>query len=155
MKILGIEITNPDRKVNGKIEKIEVVKYYEKVAPLILPYLKNRYVSELRCHGGISECFFKKHPENEPDKLIEIRSKKDLILAVQLGSIEIHPYTISNKTSTMVFDLDPDTNLKQENVIQGAFHIKEILDSCGLFSFIKTSGGKGHFKARNRIRQKA
>ena len=65
MIVSGIKITSPDKVIfeDPKITKADVVRYYEKVADRMTPYVCNRILSIVRCPKGIaSSCFFKKHP---------------------------------------------------------------------------------------------
>lgn len=161
IKISNIKITNPDKILykKDKIKKIDIIKYYEDISSLMLPYLKNRLLAVIRCHQGINDnCFFKKHPTTDGDNVeifnldseeyFYIKNKSQLINQAQLGTIEFHPWpsTINkiDKPNFMIFDLDPATNLEIEKIRQGALNLKSVLDELNLKSFIKTSGGKGY-----------
>ena len=72
-----IKITTPDKILfpKQKIKKLDIIKYYIEIAELMLPYVKNRLLSVIRCHENIEkECFFKKHPTTEIEFL---HTKKD------------------------------------------------------------------------------
>lgn len=146
INVCSILISNPNKIVNKNIKKIEIVKYYEKYADFLLKFIKNRPISEIRCHNGF-ECFFKKHPANST-KLIYVKTKKDLILEVQQGTFEFHPYGAKsenlNKPDTMIFDLDPDEKLEHDKLVEAVLILKNVLDKLKLKSFLKTSGGKGY-----------
>lgn len=145
-KILEIEISHPERIVDKNIRKIDIIKYYEFISPLILPFLNNRPVSEIRCHNGLKDAFFRKH-HNNTDELMYVKDKKSLILECQNGTIEFHTYgynSKSNRPNIMIFDLDPDDKLSLKKVRQGVLDLKTILDKLNLKSFLKTSGGKGY-----------
>lgn len=162
---IKIEITNPDKIIykNPKITKMDIVKYYEKVAPRMLPYLKNRLISTVRCPNGVDkEIFFKKHFEiNKYLKKKNIKNKdgklenyyyitdiNGLISEVQMNSIEFHTWgsniTSLNHPDTMVFDLDPDEKLSLAKTRECVKDLKSILDNLNLKSYLKTSGGKGY-----------
>jgi len=146
-KVYGIEITNKDKIIYKKITKLDVINYYKNISTILMPFIKDRYVSQIRCHNGFKTCFFKKHPNNDNKHLINISSKRDLIKEIQLGTIEIHPYAnkIINKfPDIMIFDLDPDENLSLKKLRDGVKLLKAFLDSLNLTSFLKTSGGKGY-----------
>ncbi len=51
----GIKITNPDKKIyeQPKITKMDIVLYYQKVAERMLPFIKMRIISTIRCPQGI------------------------------------------------------------------------------------------------------
>ncbi|MCH5179976.1 MAG: non-homologous end-joining DNA ligase [Erysipelotrichales bacterium] len=145
-KVLNIEISHPQRIIDRDIKKIDIIKYYELIEPFILPFLNNRPISEIRCHNGLKDTFFKKH-HNNSDELIYVKDKQSLILECQNGTIEFHTYGYnkkSHKPDIMVFDLDPDDKLSLKKVRQGVLNLKIILDKLNLKSFLKTSGGKGY-----------
>jgi bifunctional non-homologous end joining protein LigD len=161
----GIKITHPERVIDPSsgLTKLDLVHYYDRVAPLILPFLKNRPVYLLRAPEGIDgEKFFQKHgnrlripgigtldpaldPEHAP--LMVIDSAHALIGAAQMGGIELHTCNATadriDRPDCMVFDLDPDPELPWASVVEGAQLTKTALDELGLKSFLKTSGGKG------------
>lgn len=165
-KLSKIEITNPDKIIfeNPKITKLDIIKYYEKVAPRMLPFLESRIISTIRCPNGIKEDkFFKKHLENFHKLLYKIKltnksGKKDdyyyikniegLISEVQMNSFEFHIWGSKvnqlEHPDMMVFDLDPDEKMNLQKIRQGVRDLKSILDEFSLASFLKTSGGKGY-----------
>ncbi|MGH8807144.1 MAG: DNA ligase D [Noviherbaspirillum sp.] len=160
-----VKITHPERVIDphSGATKLDLVHYYEQVAPRILPYLKNRPVYLLRCPDGIvGEQFFQKHsgrlripgittldPALDPGHapLMAIASVHALIGVAQMGGIELHTCNAAaadiEHPDCMVFDLDPDPALPWKAVIEGARLTKVVLDELGLRSFLKTSGGKG------------
>ena len=160
-KILGVEITNPEKIIYNKlqIKKIDIVNYYNNVAEKMLPYVKNRPLSLIRCHNGVDgECFFKKHPSTEKDlvktftkngeEYIYITTAKEIVFQAQMGSLEFHTSgaTVANleKPNIMVFDLDPDEKMPLDKLREGVECLKEVIDDVGLKSYLKTSGGKGY-----------
>ncbi|MBR6779222.1 MAG: non-homologous end-joining DNA ligase [Clostridia bacterium] len=159
--VAGVEISSPEKILypKDKITKLDVAKYYEKVAPLMLPYLNKRLLSVIRCHQGIGDaCFYKKHPttENEyvksfldgDDEYFYVSNKKELVYQAQMGTIEFHTWGSQipkiEKPNVMVFDLDPDEKLPIEKLREGVKLLKNVLDKLDLMSFLKTSGGKGY-----------
>lgn len=164
--IEGVEISSPEKLLFKKpnITKKEVIKYYEAVAKRMLPFLKNRIISTVRCPEGVDgDSFFKKHFENEREGFnkIEIKNKdkeledyyyitneKGLISEAQMNSIEFHAWGSSvtdlEHPDVMVFDLDPDENLSLKKLREGVKDLKNILDDFKLKSYLKTSGGKGY-----------
>lgn len=143
--VMGITITHPQRLVftAPDISKMQVARYYEKVCPLMLPYLKGRPVSIYRCNDGIENGFFKRHADGSKTEPIYIETERDIIRHVQLGAVEFH-LQCGGKINFIVFDLDPDEDLSADKVRKGALDVRRILSSFGLRSFVKTSGGKGY-----------
>lgn len=164
--IEGVVISNPDKPIYKKprITKLEVIKYYQAVAKRMLPFLKYRIISTVRCPEGVEEdTFFKKHLEKESEGLckIDLENKdtrnddyyfitniEGLIKEAQMNSIEFHTWGSKIKTiekpDIMVFDLDPDELLSLKKLREGVKDLKSILDDLNLKSFLKTSGGKGY-----------
>jgi bifunctional non-homologous end joining protein LigD len=162
----GIKITHPDKVIyqDLNIKKIDVAMYYAQVAGRMMPFIKNRILSVIRCPKGVLEpCFFKKHRQTQGKGLGTIMVKnsevKDqeyfyiqdslgLISEAQMGTVEFHIWgsRIENieMPDLMVFDLDPDEDMDLKQVRQGAKDLKNLLDKLNLVSYLKTSGGKGY-----------
>lgn len=73
--IEGIKITHPDKVLfeDSQTNKADVIRYYEKVAERMLPYVSHRILSIVRCPKGISQtCFYKKHPGQSSKGIITI-----------------------------------------------------------------------------------
>lgn len=162
---MDIQITNPNKIIypKEKLTKLDVVKYYAKIAKYMLPYIKNRPISVIRCHEGINgECFFKKHPnlerkfiktfkldsENKDSEYFYLTKEDDIIYQAQMGTIEFHVWSSNikhiQKPDIMTFDLDPDKEISIDELRKGVKDLKNILDNLKLKSFLKTSGGKGY-----------
>lgn len=161
-----IEISNPDKILfeKPKITKKEVALYYQKVSSRMLPFLKDRIISAVRCPKGIADsCFFNKHldsynkgigmlniPNDNGDRedYYYIKNISGLIYESQMNTIEFHIWGSNIKTlekpDIIVFDLDPDEGMDLKTVRQGVKDLKSILDEISLTSFLKTSGGKGY-----------
>lgn len=164
--INGVKISNPNKLIYNKpkITKIDVAKYYKKVAKRMMPYLENRIISVIRCPEGIEgENFFKKHLEDDRTGIVKKNiknknSKKEdyyyiteiegLINETQMNSIEFHTWGSKvqsiEKPDIMVFDLDPDEKLSLKKLRDSVKDLKSILDELKLKSYLKTSGGKGY-----------
>jgi len=160
-----IAISHPDRVIDASsgMTKLDVAIYYEKIAPAILPHLKDRPVSLVRLPEGLGgEQFFQKHvdkraiaevrlldPRLDPGHppLIAIETATALAGAAQMGVIELHTWNAVARSierpDRIVFDLDPDPALPWGKVLEAAKLTKTLLDELGVKSFTKTSGGKG------------
>ncbi|QEY35716.1 DNA ligase D [Caproiciproducens galactitolivorans] len=164
--IQGIKITHPDKVMfdDPEITKADVIRYYEKVAAHMLPYVSHRILSIVRCPKGISQtCFFKKHPgtdnqgivsvsipanDGEMENYFYIEDAAGLIAEAQMGTLEFHTWgSRVEKLETpdiMVFDLDPDEGMELDKVRQGVMDLKSILAELSINAYLKTSGGKGY-----------
>ncbi|KWZ33305.1 DNA ligase D [Burkholderia anthina] len=160
----GVRITHPERVLDPQngTRKIDLARYWQWVAPWLLPDLKGRPVSLVRAPGDIAgELFFQKHAERREipfvtqhegldpghGPLLSIDSVDALLGAAQMGTVELHTWNAhaSNieRPDRIVFDLDPDPALPWRTMIDAAQLVRGLLDELGLVSFCKTSGGKG------------
>ena len=145
--------------------KGQVVDFYVRIAPLLVPHLAGRPLTMKRYPEGIDhEYFFEKNaPMHRPDwvKTAPIWSESNhrtihfilandlptLVWIANLASIELHPslsLAADIATPTMiVFDLDPGPPANIVQCAQVGLWVREIFDHFGLQSFPKTSGSKG------------
>ena len=164
-KVAGVAISNADRQIfpQAHITKGELASFYEALSEHIMPLLKNRPLSVVRCPGGIDhQCFFQRSKgkgmpkhihtiaishNDKSHEYIYLKQLMGLIELVQMGSIEMHPWgaKIDNieKPDKIVFDLDPDEGIPFEAVKLAAQDVRHRLDEFGLESFVKCTGGKG------------
>lgn len=147
-----------------KYTKRDLINYYYQVAEYILPYLKERPQSLNRYPNGIEgESFYQKDmtgkapdwielfpytTSDEKDKNYMICNKEsDLLFMINLGCIEIHPWSSTRKRPDnpdwCLIDLDPSDTTTFEQVIQVAQTTKKVLDAIGVEGFCKTSGSTG------------
>jgi bifunctional non-homologous end joining protein LigD len=159
-----VVLTHPDIpiKITGGITKEEIAAYYTHISDRILPYLKDRPLSLLRCPSTGDGCFFQKHFTTSDMKTLKktvikekhntapyimATKKSDLLHLVQAGVIEIHPWGSKKDKielpDRITFDLDPAPNVPWSKVVSGAFYVRDFLTDLGLKCFVKTTGGKG------------
>jgi bifunctional non-homologous end joining protein LigD len=145
--------------------KGQVIDYYARIAPVLLPHLAGKPLTMKRYPGGVDqEYFFEKNaPAHRPDwiKTAPIWSYGNnrnvnyllanelatLIWIVNLASLELHPSLSLAKDITcptmMVFDLDPGAPADMVQCAQVGIWLRQIFNHFGLKSFPKTSGSKG------------
>jgi bifunctional non-homologous end joining protein LigD len=145
--------------------KGQVIDYYARIAPVLLPHLAGKPLTMKRYPGGVDEEYFfeKNAPAHRPDwiKTAPIWSygnKRNvnyllandlatLIWIANLASLELHPSLSLAKDITcptmMVFDLDPGAPADMVQCAQVGMWLREIFNHFGLKSFPKTSGSKG------------
>jgi bifunctional non-homologous end joining protein LigD len=163
---LGVRLTSPDRVVypGQGITKAQLVAYYEDVAEVMLPHIKDRPLSLVRCpQGRTKHCFFQKHdtggfPEQMHSKSITEKDgdRKDyfhvddlagLVAGTQMNVLEWHiwgsRFSDVEKPDRLVFDIDPDEGLDFPAITAAATDIRDRLKDMGLASFPMVSGGKG------------
>ncbi|WP_321789273.1 DNA ligase D [Paraburkholderia sp. J94] len=163
-EVSGVRITHPERVIDERsgTRKIDLVHYFEWIAPRLLPQLRNRPVALVRAPKGVGgELFFQKHasqlqiphatqhagldPGHAP--LLTLDSLTALIGAAQMDTIELHTWNALakqiEKPDRLIFDLDPDPSLDWSRMLEAAQLTRDLLDALGLRSWCKTSGGKG------------
>ena len=145
--------------------KKDVIDYYVRIAPAIIPHLAGRPLTRKRYPDGVEgEPFFEKNaPMHRPDwvKTAPIWSSHNrrtihyvladdlptLVWLANLAALELHP-SLSLATNIecptdMVFDLDPGPPANIVQCCQVGLWLREIFEHFGLKSFPKTSGSKG------------
>ena len=145
--------------------KKDVIDYYARIAPAIIPHLAGRALTRKRYPDGVDgEPFFEKNaPMHKPEwvKTVPIWSGRNrrtvnyvladdlatLVWLANLAALELHPSLALAKDITcpteMVFDLDPGPPANIVQCCQVGLWLREIFEHFGLRSFPKTSGSKG------------
>ena len=164
-KVAGVALSNPDKVLYDEmgITKQSLAEYYAAVSEWMLPYVKGRPLTLVRCpQGSERHCFYQKHLGDAFDDAVhpvEIEEKNckstyayvdsvaGLIGLVQMGTLEIHSWGSRidelEKPDNLVFDLDPDQGVSWNQVKQAAGELRYLLQELGLESFLRASGGKG------------
>ncbi len=145
--------------------KGQVIDYYVRVAPVLVPHLAGRPLTMKRYPEGVDhEYFFEKNaPMHRPEwvKTAPVWSDSNsrtinyilandlatLVWIANLASLELHP-SLSlaadlEQPTMIVFDLDPGPPADIVQCAQVGLWVRAIFDHFGLQSFPKTSGSKG------------
>src|ERR1700726_3055086 len=163
----NLSLTNLDKVLYPAtgFTKGQVVDYYVRIAPVLVPHLAGRPLTMKRYPGGVDQEFFfeKNAPTHRPDwvKTAPVWSEGNkrtvnyllandlptLVWIANLASIELHPsLSLSTEITVptmIVFDLDPGPPANIVQCAQVGLWVREIFDHFGLQSFPKTSGSKG------------
>src|SRR3984893_11408224 len=148
--------------------KAEVLDYYQRVAPLLLPHIAGRPLTLKRYPEGVDgEAFFQKHvTAHRPDWIRTARVNSEssrargtsvtylvvddlpaLIWAANLAGLELHaPYRKNprgREPDLLVFDLDPGAPANIVDCCRVAEDLRPLLEAEGFAPLAKTSGGKG------------
>jgi bifunctional non-homologous end joining protein LigD len=163
--VAGVRLTSPDRVLYPEqgITKRELVAYYQAVADWLLPHLRGRPLTLVRCPAGREKhCFVQRraeesfpatlrrvklHVNGEPAEYLAAESLRGVISLVQLGTLELHTWGARrdrlDRPDRLVFDLDPGPAVAWPTVTAAAQEVRERLASLGLQCFVKTTGGRG------------
>jgi bifunctional non-homologous end joining protein LigD len=150
--------------IKEDIKKGDLLNYYYKMAPYIMPYMKDRPQSLNRFPNGIhGDSFYHKNMAGKVDKWIKTferfsesnneakdfmicSNEASLIYMVNLGCIELNPWHSRvqkpNYPDWSIIDLDPG-EISFEKVVETAIVVKKVLDTLQVPSFPKTSGSTG------------
>ena len=162
-----LKLTNLDKVLypQAGFTKGEVVDYYAKVAPAIVPHLAGRPLTLRRFPEGVDDldaAFFEKRcPKHRPDwvKTTPVGAstgridfcvcgdRPTLVWMAQLAAIELHPSLSLGKDierpTVLVFDLDPGPPADVVDCCRVALRLRELFDHFGVECLAKTSGSKG------------
>ncbi|MBC7264860.1 MAG: DNA polymerase domain-containing protein [Chloroflexi bacterium] len=147
------------------LTKEDMLRYYQIIAPTLLPYLKERPVTLRVFPDGIHGFSYYRRdlPEHAPtwlrsvdyqpetaNRVIQLPLIDDVAGLVWLaneGSIEFHLWCSRApdlaEPDMVVFDLDPGDEAGFVEVLQASLRLRDALDRLGLRSYPKTSGGRG------------
>jgi bifunctional non-homologous end joining protein LigD len=159
-------LTHPDKilwPADGYTKR-DLAEYYRSVAPILLPYLRDRPLSLLRHPNGIEAAsFFQKdvtrqpppdwvettmvrHENGRTGRYIVCQDAKTLLYLANLACIELNPWNSRigalDRPDYLVIDLDPEATTFA-NVIKAANAVRRALDTAGAACFCKTSGKTG------------
>jgi bifunctional non-homologous end joining protein LigD len=162
-----LKLTNLDKVLYPAtgFTKGQVIDYYARVAPILVPHLKNKPLTLKRYPNGVDSIpFFEKNAtKHRPEwvKTVPIWSEGNqrdvnyilcndlatLVWVANLAAIELHP-SLSVAQDIMcprslVFDLDPGPPANIVQCCQVGVWLREIFKHFNLQSFPKTSGSKG------------
>jgi len=164
-----LKLTNLDKVLypQAGFSKGEVVDYYAKVAPAIVPHLAGRALTLRRFPEGVDDseaAFFEKRcPKHRPEwvktaavvagpragviDFCVCEDRPTLVWMAQLAAIELHP-SLSlaeqpDRPTVLAFDLDPGAPADILDCCRVGLRLRELFDHFGMRCFPKTSGSKG------------
>jgi bifunctional non-homologous end joining protein LigD len=144
--------------------KAEVIEYYARIAPVMLPHLAGRCITLKRFPDGVeSEGFFEKRcPKHRPAWIDTAVGPGDrggdigycrfdepasLVWAANMAALELHvPMALAadlESPRAIVFDFDPGLPAAMRECCEAALWVREVLAAVNLQGWCKTSGSKG------------
>jgi bifunctional non-homologous end joining protein LigD len=162
--IAGITITHPERLLfpNAGLTKLDLVRYYDAVSDWILPHLVARPLTLKQCAPDVDHCRFLRHSGERAPKQVRVISIQEqtkvgdymiiddlsaLIALAQRNIIEFHTWNSVagniERPDRVVFDLDPGPAVAWKETVAAARLMRASLQSVGLESWVKTTGGNG------------
>lgn len=162
-----LQLTNLDKILYpaAGFTKAQVIDYYIRAAPVLLPHLKDRPLTLKRYPEGVEGLHFyeKQCPPHRPGWITTAKTPREseprdidycvinslsaLVWVTNLADLELHTFlhrsTALDRPTAMVFDLDPGPPADIVSCCRVALWMREILTALGLQSLPKTSGSKG------------
>jgi bifunctional non-homologous end joining protein LigD len=161
-----VPVSNLDKVLYPKtgFTKGDVIHYYIRIAPVLLPHLAKRPITLKRYPDGVEGFFFyeKQCPAHRPDWIrttvvpksggeeidyCVIDDLPSLVWAANLANLELHTFLhrapAIQRPTTLAFDLDPGSPAHVVHCCRVALLMKEVLEALDLQAFPKTSGSKG------------
>jgi bifunctional non-homologous end joining protein LigD len=139
--------------------KGQLIDYYTRIAPAVLPHLRDRPLTLKRYPNGVEGQYFyeKRCPPHAPEWVRRQEASginfcicddlPTLVWLANLADLELHPSLSlvddTGRPTVMAFDLDPGPPAGLVECCEVALLLREALDHLGLESFAKTSGSKG------------
>jgi bifunctional non-homologous end joining protein LigD len=162
-----LKLSNLDKVLypEARFSKGQVIDYFVRIAPVLLPHLRNRPLTMKRYPNGVSGQFFyeKNCPQHRPEwvqtarvwsegnnRWMDYCMAQDLatmVWAANLADLELHTSLSLAKDilrpTFVVFDLDPGPPANIVQCCQVGMWVRDIFAQLKLQSFAKTSGSKG------------
>jgi len=162
-----LSVSNLDKVLYPKADftKGQVIDYYIRIAPVLLPHLKDRPLTMKRYPDGVEgEFFYEKNCPSHRPKWVETakvwsegnnrmmnyclaNDLPTLVWAANLADLELHTSLARKqdvaRPTMMVFDLDPGAPADIVQCCQVGIWLRDLLGQMKLESFAKTSGSKG------------
>jgi bifunctional non-homologous end joining protein LigD len=152
-------LTNLDKPLYPDgFTKGQLVDFYTRVSPVLLPHLRDRALTRVRCPDGVDgERFFEKNtPRGTPEwvrthrvngvEYVVADDLPTLVWLANLAAVELHTHQWrigADGPDQLVVDLDPGPPATVVECAQVALLVREHLVSLGLTPVVKTSGSKG------------
>jgi bifunctional non-homologous end joining protein LigD len=163
--VVGVRISHPDRLIYPDlgISKIQLARYYEEIADWIVPHVAGRPLTLVHCPAGLAApCIYLKHAKAwGPSALRRVKiqektkvgeylvadSTEAVVSLAQMGVVEIHTWNSTmehiERPNRIVWDLDPGPAVTWKQVLTAAGLVRAVLNTLGLTSWAKTTGGRG------------
>jgi bifunctional non-homologous end joining protein LigD len=163
----SVNVSNLDKVFwpEDGLTKGNMLEYYRAMAPVMLPYFKNRPVTlrtypdgihglshyrrgrPTRAPSWLRRANYQPETTDDVTELVLVDDAAGLIWLANQGSIEFHLWTSQvddlEQPDQVAFDLDPGDEASFEDVLKVALKLRDVLQGQALECYPKTSGGRG------------
>jgi bifunctional non-homologous end joining protein LigD len=160
-------VSNPDKTLwpDDGLTKRDLVRYYQSIAGVLLPHLRDRPLVMKPFPNGVRGRFYYRQtlprsapswmpywehvpqPGAEPNRMPLVRDPASLTWLVNQAAIEMHPWLsridAPDQPDYVVFDLDILDSSLFDRALTAALRVREAVEAAGLTAFPKTTGGDG------------
>jgi len=163
--VRGVSVSHPERVMYPDVglTKLDLVRYVDAVGEWMLPHVAGRPLTLVFCPDGLQgECVYLKHGKTWGPRMlrrVRIREKTKvgeymvadtvdgLVAMMQMNWLEIHTWNVTTahleQPDRLVIDLDPGPEVVWRDVVAAARDTRALLQSLGLETWVKTTGGRG------------
>ncbi|NYH53709.1 bifunctional non-homologous end joining protein LigD [Nocardiopsis arvandica] len=156
-----VRVRRPDKPLFGEngATKEDLAEYHARIAPLMLPHVRDRPVALERFPDGVgAQGFFVKHPsvpdwvrtvETSGGRMMVCQDAAALVWCADQAAITVHAWQSREpnlgRPDRLVIDLDPAGDGPEAfDVCRAAARdTREVLDDLGLAAYVMTSGSRG------------
>jgi bifunctional non-homologous end joining protein LigD len=156
-----LKISNWDKPLfkQAGFTKGDLISYYARIAPAVLPHLRDRPLTLKRYPNGVEAPYFyeKQSPSHRPDWVQTARvgsidytlaqDRATLVWLANLADVELHTSLAladaPQQPTMLVFDLDPGPPADIVQCAEVALVLRGLFAALGLASVAKSSGSKG------------
>jgi bifunctional non-homologous end joining protein LigD len=164
--VLGVKISHPDRVLDPTgVKKIDLARYYEAIAEVMLPHVRGRpltlvrwaegretekggvYLRHARAWGPPALRRVRIREKTKVGEYLVADTPEALVSLAQMDIVEIHTWNATvddvERPDRLVFDLDPGPGVSWHEIADAARHVRDRLKALAMESWVKTTGGKG------------
>ncbi|GAB2811023.1 hypothetical protein GCM10022221_05580 [Actinocorallia aurea] len=159
-----LSLSNLHKPLYPHFTKGEVIDYYSRIAPVLLPHLRDRVATRIRYPDGVDGLRFyeKNAPQGTPDwvrtetvatpggrsgtvDFVVVDDLATLVWCANLAALELHvpQWRVGRGPDLVVFDLDPGAPATFSACCEVGLLLRDLLAEEGLDAYPKNSGKKG------------
>ena len=163
--VAGIRISHPERLIFPELgmRKIDLATLYGAIAKWVVPHVAGRPLTLVHCPQGLGgPCSYMRHTRvwgpaalrrvnirerTKTGEYLVADDEQGVVALIQMGVVEFHTWNVLTddieRPNRLVWDLDPGDAVEWRDVVEAARALRAVLQTLGLESWVKTTGGRG------------